>query len=55
MPALDSQSADGDAIADCILDAFDALPRTCRPRGPATGLGPRRREWTPLAGVVIER
>ncbi|KAK3629053.1 hypothetical protein LTR56_018289 [Elasticomyces elasticus] len=40
-----------DAIADCVLSAFKALPAKCKPRGSADG----RREWVPLAGVVLSR
>lgn len=40
-----------DAIADCVLAAFHALPAKCKPRHMAGG----RREWVPLAGIVLSR
>ncbi|KAK0268260.1 hypothetical protein LTR91_011714 [Friedmanniomyces endolithicus] len=40
-----------DAIADCVLAAFKALPAKCKPRTLADG----RREWVPLAGIVLSR
>ena len=40
-----------DAIADCVLNAFHALPQKCKPRTLADG----RREWVPLAGIVLSR
>ncbi|KAF2774027.1 hypothetical protein EJ03DRAFT_263785 [Teratosphaeria nubilosa] len=40
-----------DAIADCVLQAFRALPLKCKPRQLANG----RREWVPLAGIVLSR
>jgi len=43
-----------DAIARCVLTAFDALPASKKPRGPSSGLGAGRREWVPLAGIVLE-
>lgn len=43
-----------DVIADCVLTAFDALPASRKPRGESSGLGAGRREWVPLAGIVIE-
>jgi tRNA-specific adenosine deaminase 1 len=43
-----------DAIADCVLTAFDALPAHRKPRLPSSGLKPGRREWVPLAGIVLE-
>jgi len=46
--------AGADAIADCVLDAFDALPAHRKPRQPSSGLKPGRREWVPLAGIVID-
>lgn len=39
------------AIADCVLDAFHALPPKFKPRKLADG----RREWVPLAGIVLSR
>ncbi|KAI5202281.1 adenosine-deaminase domain-containing protein [Aureobasidium subglaciale] len=43
-----------DAIADCVLAAFDALPAHRKPRLPSSGLKAGRREWVPLAGIVLE-
>ncbi|KEQ81841.1 adenosine-deaminase domain-containing protein [Aureobasidium pullulans EXF-150] len=43
-----------DAIADCVLTAFDALPAHRKPRLPSSGLKAGRREWVPLAGIVLE-
>lgn len=40
-----------DAIADCVLRAFSALPPKFKPRTLADG----RREWVPLAGIVLSR
>jgi hypothetical protein len=40
-----------DAIADCVLAAFHALPAKCKPRN----LPGKRREWVPLAGIVVSR
>lgn len=48
----DTQEAD--AIADCVLNAFDALPNHRKPRQPSSGLKPGRREWVPLAGIVVD-
>lgn len=45
---------DADAIAGCVLRAFDALSASRKPRGPSSGLGAGRREWVPLAGIVVE-
>lgn len=45
---------EADAIADCVLDAFDALPPHRKPREPSSGLKAGRREWVPLAGIVID-
>ncbi|KAI4721196.1 adenosine-deaminase domain-containing protein [Aureobasidium sp. EXF-10727] len=42
------------AIADCVLAAFDALPAHRKPRLPSSGLKAGRREWVPLAGIVLE-
>nr|POF15011.1 trna-specific adenosine deaminase 1 [Quercus suber] len=42
-----------DAIADCVLQAFRALPAKCKPRVNIGGLG--RREWGILAGVVLRK
>lgn len=50
--ADDTQEAD--AIADCVLNAFDALPNHRKPRQPSSGLKPGRREWVPLAGIVVD-
>ena len=40
-----------DAIADCVLAAFGALPAKFKPRALPHG----NREWVPLAGVVMSR
>lgn len=40
-----------DAVADCVLSTFDALPQKCKPRTLADG----RKEWSPLAGIVLSR
>lgn len=40
-----------DAIADCVLNAFKRLPQKYKPRTLADG----RREWVPLAGIVLSR
>ncbi|KAI6792360.1 hypothetical protein KC332_g17432 [Hortaea werneckii] len=40
-----------DAVADCVLSAFHALPTKCKPRR----LGDSRREWVPLAGIVLSK
>jgi len=40
-----------DAIADCVLNTFNALPQKFKPRILADG----RREWSPLAGIVLSR
>ena len=42
---------DPDAIADCVLDTFNALPQKFKPRTLADG----RKEWSPLAGIVLSR
>ena len=47
--------ADADAIADCVLAAFDALPSHRKPRDTSSGLKPGRREWVPLAGIVLSK
>lgn len=45
---------EADAIADCVLNAFDALPPHRKPRDTSSGLKAGRREWVPLAGIVID-
>lgn len=40
-----------DAIADCVLQAFRALSPKFKPRKLADG----RREWVPLAGIVLRK
>ncbi|KAI7497468.1 hypothetical protein KC367_g5838 [Hortaea werneckii] len=40
-----------DAIAECVLSAFHALPTKCKPRR----IGDGRREWVPLAGIVLSK
>ena len=47
----DDADTDADAIADCVLAAFDALPTRRKPRI----VSATRREWVPLAGIVIDR
>lgn len=47
-------SSHADAIADCVLTAFDALPAHRKPRLASSGLKAGRREWVPLAGIVLE-
>jgi hypothetical protein len=42
---------DGDAIADCVLAAFDQLPEKRKPRRRNDG----SREWVPLAGIVFSK
>ncbi|KAG9676416.1 adenosine-deaminase domain-containing protein, partial [Aureobasidium melanogenum] len=49
-----NEFAHADAIADCVLAAFDALPAHRKPRLPSSGLKAGRREWVPLAGIVLE-
>ncbi|KAL7772344.1 hypothetical protein CFE70_002303 [Pyrenophora teres f. teres 0-1] len=39
---------DANAIADCVLEAFDRLPEKRKPRSRNDG----SREWVPLAGIV---
>ncbi|KAF7186294.1 tRNA-specific adenosine deaminase 1 [Pseudocercospora fuligena] len=41
----------GDSIADCVLKTFEALPAKCKPRIQEKG----RREWVPLAGIVLSK
>lgn len=43
----------GDAIAQLVLEAFERLPRKRKPRAESDASG--RREWVPLAGIVVER
>lgn len=45
---------DPDAIADCVLKAFNALPPHRKPRRASPELKAGRREWVPLAGIVID-
>ena len=40
-----------DAIADCVISTFNSLPAKFKPRTLADG----RREWVPLAGIVLSR
>ncbi|KAF2249097.1 hypothetical protein BU26DRAFT_427585 [Trematosphaeria pertusa] len=40
---------DADAIANCVLSAFDELPEKRKPRPRGDG----SREWVPLAGIVL--
>lgn len=51
----DSEPPHPDAIADCVLTAFDALPPHRKPRHAPADLKLGRREWVPLAGIVIDR
>ena len=57
-PPLDSFMSEtndiGNVIANCVLKAFDDLPTSRKPRGSESGLGTSRREWVPLAGIVVE-
>lgn len=48
----ESQNVDvtGDAIAKCVLDKFNSLPKKRKPLQQGNV-----REWVPLAGVVAER
>jgi hypothetical protein len=45
------ESPHPDAIADCVLNTFNALPQKFKPRTLADG----RKEWSPLAGIVLSR
>lgn len=40
---------DANAIADCVLEAFDQLPEKRKPRS----RNDASREWVPLAGIVM--
>jgi len=40
---------DANAIADCVLEAFDRLPEKRKPRS----RNDASREWVPLAGIVM--
>jgi hypothetical protein len=40
-----------DAIAECVLDAFDKLPEKRKPRPRNDGA----REWVPLSGIVLSK
>ena len=40
-----------DAISDCVISTFNALPTKFKPRKLVDG----RREWVPLAGIVLSR
>ncbi|KAF2738827.1 hypothetical protein EJ04DRAFT_428369, partial [Polyplosphaeria fusca] len=40
-----------DAIADCVLSAFNSLPNKRKPRPRDDGA----REWVPLAGIVLAK
>jgi tRNA-specific adenosine deaminase 1 len=42
---------DADAIADCVLKTFQALPDKRKPRPRNDG----SREWVPLAGIVLSQ
>jgi len=45
----------GDAIAQLVLEGFERLPRKRKPRRRAELDAAGRREWVPLAGIVVER
>ncbi|KAL1305601.1 hypothetical protein AAFC00_007204 [Neodothiora populina] len=45
---------EANAIADCVISAFDALPSHRKPRDTSSALKPGRREWVPLAGIVVD-
>jgi hypothetical protein len=40
-----------DAIADCVLAAFDQLPARRKPRPRGDG----EKEWVPLSGIVLAK
>lgn len=40
-----------DAVAECVLRAFEALPAKAKPRTYPNG----SREWVPLSGIVVSR
>lgn len=42
---------DADAVADCVLAAFDQLPEKRKPRPRHDG----SKEWVPLAGIVLSK
>ena len=44
-------TAYGDAVADCVLNAFKELPSKAKPRQHPDG----RREWVPLSGIVLSK
>lgn len=44
-------TVDADAIADCVLAAFDQLPEKRKPRPRHDGA----KEWVPLAGIVLSK
>lgn len=49
--ALNTMTVDADAIADCVLAAFDQLPAKRKPRPRHDG----SKEWVPLAGIVLSK
>jgi hypothetical protein len=54
---MSSPPPSADAIADSVLSAFDRLPKKFQPRvidNSASG-EQQRREWVPLAGIVLSR
>lgn len=50
-PRRPTMAPHADAIADCVLAAFDALPERRKPRPRPDGL----REWVPLAAIVLAK
>ena len=50
-PMSFSITPDADAIADCVLAAFESLPEKRKPRARGDGA----REWVPLAGIVLAK
>ena len=50
----DNDNGLADKVAQCVLEAYDRLPASRKPRGPGSGLGEDRREWVPLAGIVMQ-
>ena len=49
-----TNDSEADGIADCVLKAFDHLSPHRKPREQSSGLKAGRREWVPLAGIVID-
>ena len=40
-----------DRLAECVLQAFEALPAKCKPRPRNDGA----REWIPLSGIIFAK